>query len=796
MNNRDKTREELQAELHYLQEKYDVLQKTYEKDISESKRSLEILRESEEIYRMHIENSSDVIFTLNEEGVFTFISPSWILHFGYSINESIGKSFREFVHPDDEQPLNEYLKRLFVKGQRETSPAYRVREINGNWLWFVSNGALYRDKHGNKLFIGIGRDITERKLAEESLRASEAKYRLAVSASRLGTWDWDIITSRLNWSDACKTMFGIPLDIEMRYEHFLNAVHPDDRKPANDKTWISLNEKADYDFEYRVLWPNSSIHWIRALGCGIYDETGKPVRMLGVAMDITEQKHAEDLLRESEASFRAIFEGAPDAIVLVDTETRKVISVNNSAARLFAKPAAEIVGMAQHQLHPPQIIEYTKTTFEKHLEESQTLEATHPIEDVILCADGRIIPVEILAKMIRLRDQNVLMGTFRDITERKNAEKALKDSEKNFRELFEANSDGITLFAVNPYGPPSTIIDLNENAAKMLGYTKEEMLKMNPKFLEKDVTLEIVESRKNDLSLRGYSSFETVLLHKDGHEINVEIKIIHTLYNSQLAILNIARDITARKTNEIQLQKHANELAKLNADKDRFLSILAHDLKSPFNTILGFLALLSKNIRKYEIEKVEDQIEIIYQSAQRTYQLMDELLIWASSQSNAFPFEVQKLNLHNICKEVEDSLQLAIKAKEIVINCTETTDILVFADKEMLKTILRNLISNAIKYSYPQGSIDILASKSDSQITISVADKGTGIANEKLNSLFDIAQIHSTKGTANETGTGLGLLICKEFIEKHGGRIWAESELGEGTQMHFTLLSKNLYNAD
>lgn len=232
-------------------------------------------------------------------------------------------------------------------------------------------------------------------------------------------------------------------------------------------------------------------------------------------------------------------------------------------------------------------------------------------------------------------------------------------------------------------------------------------------------------------------------------------------------------------------------LIKLNADKDRFITILAHDLKSPFNSILGFLNLLTENIRKYDIDKIEKNVIIINNSACNTFRLLEDLLLWVRANSGKIPYEPQKLNFGTICNEVIENLKLTANTKNITIIHFSASEINIFADKNMLNTVLRNLISNSIKFTNKNGRIDIYAEQNQSNITISVTDNGVGINPDTLNKLFDISEKVTTSGTADEMGTGLGLLLCKEFVEKHGGKIWVASELGKGSSFQFTLPNQN-----
>ncbi len=258
--------------------------------------------------------------------------------------------------------------------------------------------------------------------------------------------------------------------------------------------------------------------------------------------------------------------------------------------------------------------------------------------------------------------------------------------------------------------------------------------------------------------------------------------------NKELAFQNSEK--VKRADELISSNKELNQLLQLNTNKDRFISILGHDLKSPFNNLLGLSELLSENIHNYDIDEIEKFVNSIKISARNAHNLLDDLLVWASSQQGSFPFKPKNLSLIDVCTGVLKTLNPIADAKKITINCSKAYHQNVFADIDMLKTVLRNLISNAIKYTNNGGAINISAAQNSEVVTISVTDNGIGISPENLKKLFDISEVLTTTGTAKEKGTGLGLLICKEFIEKHQGKIWVESEVGRGSEFKFTLPCK------
>ncbi len=286
---------------------------------------------------------------------------------------------------------------------------------------------------------------------------------------------------------------------------------------------------------------------------------------------------------------------------------------------------------------------------------------------------------------------------------------------------------------------------------------------------------------RNCNTLLPNEAIDLMFCHKSGRLIPVRVNISQVMLESNRIFWSaIVLDLT-------EIKQYEKQLIKLNADKDRFITILAHDLKSPFNGILGLSDLLVKNIRKYDTDKIENVANVIHQAALQTYTLLDELLLWTRAQSGKLPFKPEKLNFENICSDIIDNLKLEANNKDITISNSQKEEVNLLADINMFKTILRNLISNAIKFTNNGGKIDICTSKNHANVTISVTDNGIGIPPDTLTKLFDISHIISTEGTANEKGTGLGLLLCKEFVEKHSGKIWVESKYGKSSEFKFTM---------
>lgn len=271
----------------------------------------------------------------------------------------------------------------------------------------------------------------------------------------------------------------------------------------------------------------------------------------------------------------------------------------------------------------------------------------------------------------------------------------------------------------------------------------------------------------------------------DDTEIKNLIQNFQILQNEIVGLLVDFKKKVEDRTRTIELQK--DNLIELNATKDKFFSIIAHDLKSPFTSILGFSEILEKNIEKYDKEKIKQYVSNISNSANQTFKLLENLLEWARLQRGAIVPEFQKINLVLIAEDTCLLNNDVALRKDIIIQNNIVSDIFSNCDMNITKTIFRNLISNALKFTNADGVVSLSACQKDSFIEIQIQDTGVGIPTDKISNLFSLEKNISTNGTANEKGTGLGLLLCKELVEKQGGKILVESELGKGSIFKFTL---------
>ncbi len=406
----------------------------------------------------------------------------------------------------------------------------------------------------------------------------------------------------------------------------------------------------------------------------------------------------------------------------------------------------------------------------------------------IITASGNRVWVRTTGKAIRDNSGQIIsvQGSFQDISNLKQTEEALRLSEERFRKIYGSAPIGIALV-----GKDFKFLHCNPSFSHFIGFTEHELLDLT----FKDITH--AEHIAGDMdSLKKLISGEITVYQTEKRYLRKDKQVIwgeahiSAIYDSEgnfHYFLAIVKDISERKAVEAGIQRINEELKELNAAKDKFFSIIAHDLRNPFNSILGFSELLKNEARNLDIASIERYSETIFSASQHTFNLLENLLTWAHIQRGKIDFNPRSIFLDQIIMQEFALSKNNASQKNIRLINEITKDYIVTADKIMLQTILRNLITNAIKFTPKNGQVQVNANYQDGADVISISDNGLGMAQETINQLFKIETNFTTRGTENEKGTGLGLLLCKEFIEKHGGKIQVESELHKGSRFFFTL---------
>jgi PAS domain S-box-containing protein len=397
-----------------------------------------------------------------------------------------------------------------------------------------------------------------------------------------------------------------------------------------------------------------------------------------------------------------------------------------------------------------------------------------------------------------LLDNNSKLTVYNNVTEIIESREALRESEKKYRLLAENVSDVLWIMDMNTL----RFTYVSPAVCTLLGYTPEEFIQIRA---DKTLSLQSARRMVYKLSKRlknfkennasEHSFFDELQQQKKNGELIWIETATNFYYNSEnkVEMLGVSRDISGRKKLEEEILCKNEELISLNATKDKFFSIIAHDLKNPFNTILGFSDLLLKKYQKYDDAKRLKMLEVIHSSGESTQKLLENLLEWSRSQTGRISFEPESLIFEVLLREILDLFEETAKTKDITLDYQIPESIVLNADKRMLSTILRNLISNAIKFTPRNGHVIIYALRDEyNTARISVSDTGVGMTQDVLEKLFKINEKVSEVGTEKEKGTGIGLLLCKEFIERHKGNIWVSSKPGEGSEFTFSLPLSNL----
>jgi PAS domain S-box-containing protein len=465
-------------------------------------------------------------------------------------------------------------------------------------------------------------------------------------------------------------------------------------------------------------------------------------------------------------------------IMLVTNTEHIIIDVNERFRQKFGLKNSLCIGKSVFEVlsHYTELIEVYKNNINKEITlqiEKQTFYYSTNVTSIEYSGEKE------LSKIVFLHDN----------TEIKQAEIKIKESEEKFHSIFNNLQTGLML--LNKEGK---YIAINPGYNKITGYSEEEMKNKSIGLIthpdDKPKIKEAMNFVANPWQDGEYSE-EYKLIKKNSELVWVLVyaKPYFNLQGEFEYVMVEFIDITNLKNNEIKLKEYSKKLEETNATKDKFFSIIAHDLRNPFNGLIGISQIILKNMDSMEKENLSRLIEMIHQTSKSGHKLLENLLEWSCIQTNTIKYYPQPIPLKNTSEGIIYDLNVSFENKNIFIINEINQETEVFADYNMLCAILRNLLSNACKFTNSNGQIRISATKNfeNNEMEITISDNGVGIKEENLKKIFRIDSKVITKGTQNENGTGLGLILCKEFIEKNEGKIWIESKVNEGTKVSFTL---------
>jgi PAS domain S-box/PAS domain S-box len=506
---------------------------------------------------------------------------------------------------------------------------------------------------------------------------------------------------------------------------------------------------------------------------------------LANVIDLTERKHTEAALLESQLLLKSSIESQKDTIIFSIDPNYYYLYFNkaHSDAMKFAYNVDIQIGM--------NFLDCISSSDDKRLLKENIDKALIGESHCIIqtFGDTNIDYYEVFFNPIRNEKDEIIGCTSmaRNVSKRKKAELALKESETKFREIINQINDGIIVF-----DGKGEIIIWNKGAEKICGINTNDILNKSivdfryqmtpPKLRDRpqiEKTINGILTRQTPEIFNQILDFEIIKSNSE-NLINLQNTIFPIEFEGYNLFCVVFRDTT-------EIKRYEKELLRISADKDKFYSIIAQYLYTPFSLFNNFAKLMAEELDTLPLKEIQKMAVLMSKSATNLYSLLDNMLQWTKMNQGKITFEPQKLNFKKISHDAVSVLKQHADEKNIRINHLAAENIVVQADIFMIKTILRNLVSNAIKVTKNDGQIDISAQQAEGHVTISVLDNGTETTPDYLRKMFSTSDIQTTLGSAEEKGTTLGLLLCKEFVEKHGGKIWVDSRDGKGSEFKFTI---------
>ncbi len=496
-----------------------------------------------------------------------------------------------------------------------------------------------------------------------------------------------------------------------------------------------------------------------------------------------------EVVLESEQKYKKFDEDAVLGIGIF--EGLKIIYANPAFALIFGYSIEELLSFAPEQIRSLIHPQDQKLVLNNLRNRLAGLDIPQHYQFRAIGKDGNTKTLELYAKKIEFDGKPAVQAICIDLTEKIKTRKALEYSEEKFKKIFENSGIGMSIL-----DPKGKFIKVNKSFADMFNYNFAEFIGLSlldvthPSEIEHSIQLMKSLQENNEEKNK---QLEKKYIKKNGESFwgFVTITPIKDSAGNLSYYIAQLHDITKRKKTELKLARYAEELKELNTSKDKFFSIISHDLRSPFNALLGISEYTSQFYDELSETEIKDSVINMHNSAKKVYELIQNLLEWTQVQTGRLEVEKSKIDLCEISNEILELYRDTAVNKKVKLNSEISRTINLYADRYMIETVIRNLISNAIKFTYPGGIVSINATVNGVFAEITVLDTGVGIAKENQNKLFKIDAQYRRDGTANEKGTGLGLILCKEFVEKNNGTIRIESKENEWSKFTFTV---PLYN--
>jgi PAS domain S-box-containing protein len=759
-------------------------------DIDARQRAETALRESERRLQAIISSVPVILFGIDTAGVFTLSEGKGLALLGLEPGEVVGRSaFQMYAdHPRVIESLRGALE------GRLSRTVQMVGDLAFDVLYMPVTG----DEGAVSGLIGVAVDITERRRAELELERSHARLRMALAAAKAGAWSWDSVSNLATWSDENYLVMGIePGSCPARYENWLARVHPEDRVGAEARVIEAMANRTDLNAEFRVVWPDGSIHWINDVGRMVFDARGEPAGMYGIQIDITERKLAAEALERSEQNLRITLRSIGDAVIATGADGR-VTLMNPVAEALTGWTEEQACGRPLDAVFRI-INEETRAPVESPVRRVLAEGIVVGLANHTLLIDrfGVERPIADSGAPIRFADDGPVRGVvlvFRDQTEERRVRRRLEEEEAKYRSLVQQVPAVIYLAALDA---ESSSLFVSGRVEEMLGYTLAEYAGDPGLWLRSvhpDDRAALLAELERSRTAREPFRAEYRVLTRDGREIWISdvARVVAGPGGEPAFLQGLMFDVTERKRAEREVHRLNDELERRVEERtadlaaavrelESFSYTVSHDLRAPLRAINGYSSLLLEAESSRLGEQGQALLHRVIANTIKMERLIDDILQY--SRAGRQPFETGEVNLEELAQGVVRELGETYPSARLAVHALPT----VKGDQTMLRQVFANLIGNALKFSAgrEQPSIEIGTRRADGEPVFYVSDNGVGFDMHYAGKLFGMFQrMHRD---SDFPGTGVGLALVKRLVERHRGRVWAEAEPDRGATFFFTL---------
>ncbi|MEA3317106.1 MAG: PAS domain S-box protein [Bacteroidota bacterium] len=772
-----KTKQELHNEIEKLKARINELENQ-----SNDSNSTDTELSECDINKAAITNAMESIAIFDKNGKYIFLNNTSAKLLGGKTKDFIGKTLHQTLPKD---LADKYLASIneVINTKKEHSKETILKTANGT-LYFIANTHPIKKNNEIKYIISTSINITKQKEAEFAKQKSAEVLKTILDNINAGIYVVDIETYEIIFANKYFTNLLGNIEGKICWKTLQKNQSAPCKFCNNEKLFDKKgNSTGVINWEFKNTITNKDYY---LSDIGLNWTNNKKVR-LEIATDITEFKKAEKKLQQSEENLKNIFNSSVNLIYIQD-KNGVIIDINKNVEKIDGYSREEIIGQT------PKMFSATNKNNNINIEEVTKKAFKGENQQFVFWGkqkNGKVIPKLIKLSKGEYSGKDVVFAFATDISKQiENEQKLIKSNEQLEMAILGSNA-GFWDWNIEKQN-----IVYSEKWAKLLGYNIQELEnnpnKWNNLLHHDDKTFVLKALKKHLKNKTNIFKVEHRLKTKSGNWkwFLTTGKVTKRDKNKKaLRIVGTHIDIDERKKATQNLKKSKKELKESIITKDTLFSIIAHDLRSPFNSILGLSDLLVERIDNYSKERIVTISKAINQSGTETFKLLNNLLEWSRAQIGSIELNKQIIMISDLVKESSTVFESSLEQKNINLNLNINDNHYAYFDKQTISTVLRNIISNAIKFTPKDGSITISSYMKNNTAEICIKDNGLGMTDKQKNALFKISNNKSTPGTNNEQGSGLGLIICKDFTKLNNGEILFDSTLGQGSKFIIQLPS-------